>query len=135
MERHLGRNTLKRSPAQRIDVLQPVLVEVLTLPNIRVIGLQSTETGDVDVKTRVDIDPACIDDILSLSALALAGPRINVQEVFSFPSGIRRFVLDDSVVVVVGEVGERGVGDLGVYVPIPGQDLINPLDYVFNAAS
>lgn len=36
-----------------------------------------------------------------------------------------RSVLDDGVVEVVGEVGERGVGDLGVYVPVPREDLIS----------
>lgn len=71
LKRHIGQHALERRPAQRIDIFEPVHVEVLTLPKIRMIRLQSAQTGDIDIETRAGIDPACINDIMALSALAL----------------------------------------------------------------
>lgn len=60
-QRHLRQNTLKRRPPQGIDIPQAVLMKILTLPDPQVVGVQSAQPRDVDVKTRTDIDPAGVD--------------------------------------------------------------------------
>lgn len=36
-------------------------MKILTLPDPQVVGVQSAQPRDVDVKTRTDIDPAGVD--------------------------------------------------------------------------
>lgn len=79
-KRDLCIDPLEGCPAQRVNVTEWILVKVLALPDIRVVvGLQSAQASDVDKETGVDVNPARIDNIMSLSMLPLPTPRIDIQ--------------------------------------------------------
>lgn len=117
-------DALENRAAQGIQVIKPVRVEVLILPDIRVHRIQSAESRDINKQPCEEVDPTRINDIQGLSALTLTGPWIDIQQV---PARSRVFggrVLDDGVVEVVSEIEQCGTRDLGIDVPIPGEDLL-----------
>ena len=99
-------------------------MEIFTLPDIGVVlQLQSAETCDIDIKTIMDVDPARIDNVMTLSSLSLTGPGIDIEKVLSDNGTVRGGILDDCVVVMIGEICESSIWDLGIHIPIPGQNL------------
>ena len=89
-----------------------------------VLQLQSAETGDIDIKTIVNVDPARIDDVMTLSSLPLTGPGIDVKKVLSDNRAVRGSILDNGVVEMIGEIGEGSIWYLGIHIPIPRQNLV-----------
>lgn len=76
------RYTLIQALAQRIQILHPIPVIVLTADNPRrQIRMRLAQAGDVDVQSVAGVDPARVDDVLSVAALALAGPGVDVEQV------------------------------------------------------
>lgn len=94
---------------------------VLTAPDARLaIGVCLRETGDVDEEAVPDVDPAGVDDILAVAALALPDPRVDVEEVSSSYFPVVGGIGVVCSVVSFTEVVESCAADLGVEIEIPG---------------
>ena len=80
-------------------------MEILALQDIRVmLGIQSAQCRNVDIETRVKVDPSCINNIVSLAVSPLSGPWVDIQQVLASDSATWGSLLDDGLVVVVGKV-------------------------------
>lgn len=124
LERNLRRDPLKGRSAERVDVTESILVEVLALPDMRVtVRVQSAQPRDVNIETGVDVDPARIDNIISLSMPTLATPRIHVKQIMSSHGATGGIVWNNRLIVVFGQVGKGSVWNLCVNVPVPRENL------------
>ena len=123
LERHPRHDSLEGRPAKGVDIRQLVFVVVLALPHIRAFRVEFAQPCDINVQPRSHVDPPRIDDVQSLATFALSRPRVDVEQVFALHVGIIGRVQHDGLVVVIGEVEQGGVRDLGVDIPIPGHDL------------
>lgn len=102
LKRHLGPRALKRRASQRVDIPKSVLMEILALPDARILRVQSAKPRDIDIKPSGGIDPPRIDYVQSLAALALSGPWVYVEEVGAFHAAVLGLVGDYTAVEVVG---------------------------------
>lgn len=99
-------------------------MEVLALEDARFcFGVDFADARDVDVEAIPHIDPACVDDVLPLAAVAPAGVRVDVEQVFALGLVVCEVVSVDSVVECVGHAVEGGGVDLGINIPVPRKHL------------
>ena len=86
--------------------------------------MRLTQPGDVDVQAVVDIDPPCVDDVHTISAVPFHRGGINIEKVRAFDGWVVGSSISiDRAIVMLTEVGKGVAGDLGVDVPIPRQHL------------
>ena len=127
---HQGGYALKHRLAKRIQISRAIVVGVLAAPHAGLRGWPDlAETGDIDVETVADVDPACVDHIRAVAEYAINVVRVDIQQVLPLELGpvvggacvfVRRHV------EVLAQPFQRRGRDLGVDVPVPGHDLAVP---------
>ena len=135
--RNPRRHALINALPHRIQVSSAVLVFILAGPDARFrFWVQLGETCDVDVQPVAGIDPAGVDDVHAVAAVAFARPGVDVEEVLAGHmvgavceapgeaigggGGVRVGCVGVDRAVQVGcHVRECFAGDLGVDVPVP----------------
>lgn len=69
---------------------------------------------------------------MAWSAVAEVCPGVDVEEIFAFEFFVGRGVAGHGAVEVAGHAGEGCVEDLGVDVPVPGQQLSSSVEVIVN---
>ena len=123
---YLGDDAFVHALSHRIQVGGPVVMIILARPHSRLIaGFRLCQSRNVNVETVANVDPACVDNIVAVSTIAINKVRIDIEEILTLDDGVEIGIRISGVIVInravveLGEVIESRQRNLGVNVPVP----------------